>query len=163
MPEPFNARDLHIWKPDRLYRVYCGRDHIDWIRVSGQNWGLAPVLRSQLGPLGELIAGPLERRAGEKRRQAIMEADSFGPEAQMMRDQHNHRLFAVDVEATQLLAPGRGAHGTHAARWRIRMRDGSKRKLQIEEHVDLRIALHELPRIFGARLEVDPALQRTHG
>ena len=57
MPEPFNARDLHIWKPDRLYRVYCGRDHIDWIQVSGQNWGLTPVLRSQLGPLGELIAG----------------------------------------------------------------------------------------------------------
>lgn len=164
MPEVFNARAIHAWKPDRLYRIYWASSHFYFIRIAGQGYGVAAALEQQLGPLGALLGRSIRQRGERKLRDAIMQADAMPPEIGLRAHKHNRRVMPEEVVDSRILsAGGIATHGARVGRWHLELRSGERMKLQFEAIDDMRAALELLPGCLGDRLRVEVAWDPAAG
>ena len=154
MSVPFNARAVFWFRSDRLYRIYCTNDALRFIRIGGQNWGLAYGLESQVGSVGRSFAKRLRDREQEKLRQAELEADSFDPEFLISRHRHNFRILVHEVTEARILPAGAPIHGPHLGRLHLSFRDKARIRLQFETSQDIRVAMESLPGLLRGSLVV---------
>jgi hypothetical protein len=151
----FNARMLHTWTPDRLYRVYLTRDELFFIRIGGQG-GMNEAAAAQFGLLGVLLSNTVVKRSKRKLEAIIAEVDANPPSLQLSKHKHNFRVLRSEVDQTKLEPPSTFAsHGHHFGRWRITFRGKKPITLQFEEFNDMQTALQTLPKFFGSRMTVN--------
>jgi hypothetical protein len=151
---PFNARAIFWFRADRLYRIYCTNDVLRFIRIGGQNWGLAYGLESQAGAAGSSLAKRLRNREQEKLRQAELEVDSFDPEFLIPRHRHNFKTYSHEVTEARFLPTGAPIHGPHFGRLHLKFREGARLRLQFETPENLQIAIETLTRTLAGLLVV---------
>lgn len=153
MADAFNARQIFAFRPDRLYRVYVSTEGLTFIRIGGQSTGLGYVLETQL-PFGGVLARWMRERERRRLDKVSLESDAFSPEFLLTQHAHNFVLWPGDVETTSIRAP-RLIAGYAVAYWELRLRDGTRRRLQFEWPQDLEAAVELLPPVFRDALRVE--------
>ncbi len=145
----FNARALHAFKPDVLYRLYLLPGEGCFVRVEGQGlwWILALVLRGGFGLLGALLAPIFQKQGEERLLQKVRELDAQDPRFLVTATAQSFPLTPAEIAKSTLEA---SSIWSGFGLWRVVLRDGRTLKFRLESSEDTRIASQAVPAFVGA-------------
>jgi hypothetical protein len=152
----FRAVIPFTFRPDRLYRVYVTPEELLFVRA-GSAAGFRRSLAMHFGVLGLLIAAAFDPSKKNKSRQEEMDSK---PVEELIGDhKHNFRVSTDGIEEIRLDPPSfwyAAIHSSshHSGIFRLTHREHGRMRLVVIEVKDMKVAVAELSRLFGNRLDL---------
>jgi len=136
------------------YRVYAKDSDFFFIEIPGMS-KVSESMAIHFGLIGLLIRNSMRKKAKAKADLLFQTEGNQDPQHLIGNSKNNFQVHIPEIRDSSLTPPTFFAfHGNQAGRWEFVMRDGKKRKFEIESLDDMKSAVNTLPRFLSGTLRI---------